>query len=290
MRRLGALLVALVLVAGCRADDDGGASPPPPGESVTSYVTGPQADPSDGGGPRQTIVVGGEDAVPGDAVTTVPEQPVASGAVGSAAPRYLQPAGSARIVVQVITQSGAAPRAATVDHLVALLSAASGKPVSTAGGAVEGDRERWTGADMRNAAINAAFDAPEGTAVLRLLFVRGRFDEGRDNDDQIMGLSIASDLAVIFSDKVDEASSPLVSAAHIEDAVTTHELGHLLGLVDLYLRTGRQDPDHPGHSRNRNSVMYWAVESSLVTDLLSGGPPREFDADDKADLATIRNA
>jgi hypothetical protein len=34
--------------------------------------------------------------------------------------------------------------------------------------------------------------------------------------------------------------------------------------------------------------MYWAVESSLVTQLLSGGPPRNFDADDLADLRAIR--
>ena len=35
--------------------------------------------------------------------------------------------------------------------------------------------------------------------------------------------------------------------------------------------------------------MYWAVESDLVGDLLSGGPPTEFDGTDLRDLATIRN-
>jgi hypothetical protein len=33
--------------------------------------------------------------------------------------------------------------------------------------------------------------------------------------------------------------------------------------------------------------MYWAVESSLVTDVLQGGPPKDFDDADRADLATI---
>ncbi len=77
-------------------------------------------------------------------------------------------------------------------------------------------------------------------------------------------------------------------AAAIEEAVVTHEAGHLLGLVDLYLGTGRGDPEHPGHSRNAQSVMYWAVESNLVAHVLSGGPPHEFDGDDLADLAAIR--
>jgi hypothetical protein len=85
------------------------------------------------------------------------------------------------------------------------------------------------------------------------------------------------------------AETPLISEGAIEDAVTMHELGHLLGLVDLVLSTGRGDPEHPGHSRNRASVMYWAVESDLVADLLQGGPPRDFDSADLADLATIRN-
>jgi hypothetical protein len=71
--------------------------------------------------------------------------------------------------------------------------------------------------------------------------------------------------------------------------VVTHEVGHLLGLVDLVLHTGRQDPEHPGHSRNQQSVMFWAVESSLITDVLTGGPPTNFDDDDRADLAAIRS-
>ena len=66
-----------------------------------------------------------------------------------------------------------------------------------------------------------------------------------------------------------------------------HEVGHLLGLVDLVLETGRQDPEHPGHSRNRGSVMYFAVESTLVGDLLGGGPPTRFDDADRADLRAI---
>ena len=36
--------------------------------------------------------------------------------------------------------------------------------------------------------------------------------------------------------------------------------------------------------------MYWAVESTLITDVLAGGPPRTFDDDDLRDLATIRGA
>src|SRR2546429_96958 len=74
---------------------------------------------------------------------------------------------------------------------------------------------------------------PADTAVLRLVFLRGQFNDGGANDDQIIGLSVAGDVAAIFSDKVDGAATGFASPAHIENSVTTHEVGHLLGLVDL---------------------------------------------------------
>ena len=35
--------------------------------------------------------------------------------------------------------------------------------------------------------------------------------------------------------------------------------------------------------------MYWAVESDVISQLLDGGIPNQLDAQDKADLATIRD-
>jgi hypothetical protein len=284
MKRVAALVLVAAIGTACASSSPTGTSATSPSSVTPGTSSGAPTTP----GPPHTIIVGGTNAVPDDSPTTVTAQPVASGGVGSQATRYLRDAESSRIVVQVITQQGAAPQQATINHVVSVLSSASGKAVSTAGGSVSGDRQKWSSADIRGAAIDAAADTPADTAVLRLLFLRGQFDEGGDHDDEVIGLSVAGDVAAIFSDKVDGAATGLVSPAHIEDSVTTHEVGHLLGLVDLVLHTGRADPAHPGHSRNRGSVMYWAVESSLVTDLLTGGPPRDFDAEDKADLATIR--
>ena len=49
-----------------------------------------------------------------------------------------------------------------------------------------------------------------------------------------------------------------------------------------------EDPDHPGHSNNEESVMYWAVESSEISNIISGQLPDEFDQDDLDDLAGLK--
>ena len=50
-----------------------------------------------------------------------------------------------------------------------------------------------------------------------------------------------------------------------------------------------EDKDHPGHSNNEDSVMYWAVESSDIGNIISGDLPDEFDQDDKNDLSGMKS-
>ncbi|MCU1374804.1 MAG: Membrane metalloprotease [Actinomycetia bacterium] len=272
MRRAVLALALVVGLAGCAASDPSTLDVP----ATTTTTAAGQAPvtavptthrPADGGGtapaPR-----------PGSSGTS--GRPV--GGPGSIADLLLGPKGPSQLVVQVLTQAGAEPRQATLDRVVAVLGQASGKPVRTIGGSVAG-RTTWSGADLR-----AAADAQADSAALRLLFVHGRSDQGAD----VLGITVRGDVAAVFVDQVEAAATGLVGPAVIERAVTVHELGHVLGLVDLFLHTGRADPDHPGHSTNPRSVMYWAVESSLISDLLSGGPPQDFDDADRADLATIR--
>lgn len=121
--------------------------------------------------------------------------------------------------------------------------------------------------------------------MVRLLLVRGTFG----GDEDVLGVALRGDLIALFRDSIASASTPLISGRSIEDAVLLHEIGHLLGLVDVALDTGRADPEHPGHSKNRDSVMYWAVESGVVTQVLEGGPPKDFDAADLGDLLALRN-
>jgi len=169
---------------------------------------------------------------------------------------------------------------------VRVLGASSGKTVSIDGvDPIGGGARDWTQQQIISAAASASqIESGRSQVVLRLLFLRGSYG----GDRSVLGAAVAGDVAAVFADRVASAAGLLVDPAVVEDAVTMHEVGHLLALVDLILGTGRGDPDHPGHSRNKRSVMYWQVESDLISQLVDGGIPRDFDDDDRSELAQIR--
>ena len=296
-----ALLAALVLVAACGTDAERGSpldpavgtsAPPgvtPGAEQVPGGAPGAEVPEEGDAPPASTPGPGGSD--PTGAGTAPPASTPAAaapapapGGVGAFAGFYLRPAESSSILLEVLAQPEAAPRPETVARVAAVLGAVSGKEVTTTAGGLEGGARPWTADGLRALADATGAAQSRDQAVLTLLFVDGGFAE----NERAVGVAVRSDVAAVFADRVDEAAGPLGNRGAIEEAVTVHEVGHLLGLVDLVLDTGRQDPEHPGHSPNRGSVMYYAVESTLIGSILTGGPPRDFDQADLDDLARIR--
>lgn len=319
--RLAAAALALCLLAAC-ADK---ADPPDAGGTEMTHEDGSPVMPGDGGadigggadgggGASSTTPANGRTPTTtkaGGTATTVrnstgtttatsggggnrtvapsPESPEsgARSGPGAFARTLLRPQPASRLVVEVLAQQGAAPTDATLAHLHQVLADVSKKPVTLVPTATipTGDGT-YDDADIRAMSDRHAKQAQgNGQAVIRLLFLKGQYEQ----EDSVLGVAVRGDTAAVFSDMVRRASTPFVPARLIEDAVTIHEVGHLLGLVDIVLKTGRADPKHEGHSSNPESVMYWAVESDLVTQALDGPPPREFDNADKADLTALRS-
>jgi hypothetical protein len=283
----GSVAIAILLI-GCSSSSKSGtvtSDSGPGGQPAGTLVFGLDGSSSTAEAPSggeasstQTAPDGGNQAASASTLDS-------TGPPGSYAPAYLTAAQSRELVVEVRTQSGTGPQQSTIDHLTTVLSRVSGKPVTVTGGsAIGGGARSWSPDDVR-ATGSAGAAQGDGRAVIHLLFVHGSLA----GDESVLGAAVQGDTAAIFTDQVQSSSTPLVGYAGIESAVVAHEVGHLLGLVDLYLHDGRQDPQHPGHSTNKSSVMYWAVESNVVADLLQGGPPKDFDDADVADLATIRN-
>ena len=298
LRRVAALLAAVALLgASCAksasrdgaGSDDGpsvtldgggdGSSTTVPGQRTTSTAKAgtPTTAPA-----KRTTTTG-----KGQTTTTALADSGAKGGAGSYARTLLRPQPVTRIVLEVMQQSGAAPQSNTLSHARTVVAANSQKQTNIAGPvALPGGAQDFTAQQIVALADRYSASAQSSTqAVVHLLFLHGTFE----GDESVLGISVRGDTAAVFIDQVKSADSPFVSESVIEDAVTEHELGHLLGLVDLVLHTGRGDPKHPGHSKNDESVMFWAVESGLVGQVLGGDPPVDFDADDRADLAAIRN-
>ena len=290
VRRLGSALLVLALAAACGGDGDDGVGGGTTSSTGQTVVLAPTTEPTTTSTAAASVVPpsasGPSTTAGGQGAPAAPARPLSPGPVGALAPALLRPGHGDRIVVEVRAQAGAAPDRATIDHVASVLRQVSGKPVQVDGvDRLDGSAAAWTPSAIAQAADGAA-DRPQGgtQVVVRLLFLRGSFE----GDTSVLGVAVRGDVAAVFADQVAASAGVLVDASVIEDAVTMHETGHLLGLVDLVIDRDREDPGHPGHSTNRRSVMYWAVESDVIGQLLDGGIPTDLDAQDRADLAAIR--
>lgn len=203
-------------------------------------------------------------------------------------------------VIEVDAVQGARPDSAVFDLLRTRLTSVVDKPegvelrfdddLAARGGA-------WSARDIQ-AYSNDHLEAKTSgkTIVTHLLFLDGQSTQDDDNV-RVLGVAIGYGTVAIFSDSIESTcttgltippSPPCTDPVPIYRAVVIHEFGHAMGLVDrgIPMVRNHEDPQHPGHSSNRNSVMYWAVENSDILNFFTGGPPTDFDDEDRADFCS----
>ena len=322
MRSRPVVVLALVgglLVAACSGGDDGtkdddgpavygvdstttttivtdpdGVTPAPPTTAGAGTTVRRPSGHAPTGSPSTTATSGGDGGPPatepapgsGDVRPTATDDG-SQGPPGAFARTLLRPQPATALVLERAAQTGASIAPAAVNRSAGVVAEVAAKPVDVRPQTTLTTTDTdWTADEVRAAADGAAKVAQgSGKAVLRLLLLKGTFE----GSQEVLGVAVRGDVLAVFVDNVAGAATPLVSRQAIEDAVLLHELGHVLGLVDLARNTGRADKEHPGHSSNSGSVMYWAVESSLIGQVIGGPPPRDFDADDLADLKALRD-
>ncbi|HEX2066113.1 MAG TPA: hypothetical protein VHI93_04800 [Candidatus Thermoplasmatota archaeon] len=207
-------------------------------------------------------------------------------------------------VIEVDHSNGARPDPALLDFVKARLNSVVKKQsiefrvdetVATQAGRV------WTDAEVQALARERQGVRTGGSQVTtHLLFLAGQSAHDADGR-RVLGVAYGHGLIALFPDSVKsscQALLPLLACdtAPYFRAVLVHEFGHILGLVNHGAPMVRPheaaecsgNPDR-GHSSNRGSVMFCAVESSLGFSLFgSGGPPTDFDEDDRADLRALQ--
>jgi hypothetical protein len=268
------------------------ADPDAPGDGEGS-ANDPGSDPGD---PDATEGTGGSGDPP--AATASPQPPPAQltpvndaggvGANGRAILRGDRPS----LVIEIDVQSGVSADDAAVQHSIDTLRQVSDKStIRRAGGTFSSDRRDWTIADLRAAANAHRTTATTNDEVsIHVLYVRGRLVDNNGNATNAIGVAYSASTMALFPDQWADLTGFLGSSRAVERAVFLHEVGHLLGLVNLAYTSDidHEDPDHPGHSKHRSSVMYHAVATTLIGQMFSGSPPDRFHADDLADLEGLR--
>jgi hypothetical protein len=286
MRCVSFAFAALCVIAGCDSRPSLGGTGPADGGG------------SDGGSG------GGSDAAVASLCTSVPTDLTAARLhargcpVGADAALFLRAAPYSKIVIEVGATTGAQPRQAAIDHLVAVLQDLTSKPGGVtvlAGATVPAPGHPLTVDDVRALEDQGRTRFSFGdTAVFYYLVVSDPSAEDTSSA-QLLGLAHRAASMVVFQGTIDQDSGGIgqPSSDVVESTVVAHELGHVLGLVNLGapMQTPHEDSAHPAHDVNQSCVMYWANNSSqLVANLISGGVIPDFDASCRADLAALRDA
>lgn len=143
----------------------------------------------------------------------------------------------------------------------------------------------YTADDLRRISHEHRDNSSGGDSVaVHVLVLPGEFE-----DSSATGVAFEAGSFAIFVERLHGSLVRIGSPERFETAVAVHELGHLFGLVNLTGDGGfHEDPEHPGHSSSRDSVMYWAVEDVSVGNVFRGGPPTTFDDADRREMANLR--
>lgn len=219
---------------------------------------------------------------------------------GQRAGDYLKSAPYTSVLVELDYVEGSAPEPSALSLFQERLQAATGKSVEvvrTPGIQGQGSSHRYTAQELGSMEGQYRSQFSEGNrAVLYMMYLDGGFE--RDSDDQrVLGAAYRGSSVAMMKGNLREVSKRNAldvgrpELVNIEGSVLVHELGHVLGLVNIGIpmQTPHEDTSHPGHSTNDKSVMYWQVEQvSLVGSVLGEVPPNDYDANDKADLQAAR--
>jgi hypothetical protein len=207
-------------------------------------------------------------------------------AIGASAKDLLSAATYTSIKLEIQYMPGYAPDAASINNTVTFLNNLVNKPA--------GITVIQTQIPSSNKTVMTLNDIVEVERTYRTVYTSGNqlgvyflYTDSKYSEQTALGLAFRNTSMALLGKTVTDNSGGFgqVSRTKLESTVLQHELGHILGLVNLGtpMVTPHQDPNNANHCNNSACLMYYGTNTTSVMGMLGGNVP-PLDANCKADL------
>lgn len=116
------------------------------------------------------------------------------------------------------------------------------------------------------------------------------YTNGNYSDPNVLGIAYKNTSVVLFGKRINDNSGGIGQASRTKLVATVaeHELGHLMGLVDLgtVMQTNHKDAAHGNHCSNTDCLMYYTAETTDILGFLLTGNIPSLDANCRTDLTS----
>ncbi len=189
--------------------------------------------------------------------------------------------------IEILYMPGFAPDPQAIEHMQSFLSGILNKP-----GGISIVTKEVPGTSKQMMTINDIIEVEKNQ---RTVFTTGTqigvcivYTNGAYTNAPTLGIAYRNTSSAIFGKTIIDNSGGLTkpSRTKLEATVLEHEMGHLLGLVDLgtEMQAPHKDADHGNHCNDRNCLMFYEAESTDILGFLLTGNIPALDGNCRADL------
>lgn len=208
-------------------------------------------------------------------------------AVGASANEILSSAKFTSLKIEVQYMPGFQPDAAALAHLQNMLAGlvrkSAGIVITSTEIPATGNLSLSVSDIVTIEKANRTAYSTETQLAVYVLYTNGGYTQANT-----LGVAYRNTSVALFGKTIADNSGGLgqTSRTKLVATVAEHELGHLMGLVNIGspMQTNHQDPAHGNHCNNNNCLMYYASETTEVLGFLITGNIPPLDANCKADL------